>query len=80
MIFSIGIGKVLLKIEFCDRRKNMQKGQPHPAATVSKTMLANRLVELIKKKSYSDITITELCAYSQIARRTFYFETQASGC
>jgi AcrR family transcriptional regulator len=50
----------------------MQKGQPHPAANVSKSMLANGLLDLLIKRSYSDITITELCAHSQIARRTFY--------
>lgn len=50
----------------------MQKGQPHPAATLSKNMLALGLFHLLKKKLYADITITELCKHSDIARRTFY--------
>lgn len=50
----------------------MKKGQAHPAALLSKKMISDALIELLSEKSYSDITITELCAHSQIARRTFY--------
>lgn len=50
----------------------MQKGQPHPASTVSKNLLSLGLLSLLQKKSYQTITITELCKKSDIARRTFY--------
>lgn len=50
----------------------MQKGQTHPAAIISKEMLVKSLIDLLKKKPYENITITELCVHAQIARRTFY--------
>lgn len=50
----------------------MKKNQTHPAAATSKNMLAQGLMDLLHQKSFQDITITELCASSQIARRTFY--------
>lgn len=50
----------------------MKKGQPHPAAIISKEMLVKGLIDLLKKKPYENITITELCVHAQIARRTFY--------
>lgn len=50
----------------------MQKGQPHPASTVSKDLLSRGLLSLLQKKAYQSITITELCKKSDIARRTFY--------
>lgn len=50
----------------------MKKGQAHPAALTSKKMLSEALIELMKKKEYKSITITEVCNQSQIARRTFY--------
>lgn len=55
----------------------MRKGQTHPSSILSKNMLAQGLVELLREKDYTDITITKLCDRAQIARRTFYrnFET-----
>lgn len=50
----------------------MQKGQAHPAAVTSKNMLAAAFIELLQKKNFPDITITEICNRAQIARRTFY--------
>ncbi|QQO07863.1 TetR/AcrR family transcriptional regulator [Breznakiella homolactica] len=50
----------------------MQKGQLHPAATLSKNLLAKGLFSLMQKKPFTDITIMELCEASQVSRRTFY--------
>lgn len=50
----------------------MQKGQSHPASAVSEEMLSRGLMDLLEIRSYQDITVTALCEYSQIARRTFY--------
>ncbi|ULQ58539.1 TetR/AcrR family transcriptional regulator [Brucepastera parasyntrophica] len=50
----------------------MQKGQLHPAATLSKNLLAKGLFSLMEKKPFADITIMELCETSQVSRRTFY--------
>lgn len=50
----------------------MLKGQSHPAAQVSKTMISGALTELIREVGYRNITITMLCERAQIARRTFY--------
>ena len=50
----------------------MLKGQLHPAAQVSKTMISGALRELIQEVGYRTITITMLCDRAQIARRTFY--------
>lgn len=50
----------------------MQKGQSHPAAQVSKTMISGALKQLIHEVGYREITITLLCERAQIARRTFY--------
>ncbi|WP_080831779.1 TetR/AcrR family transcriptional regulator [Cohnella massiliensis] len=55
----------------------MRKGQTHPSAILSKRMLAQGLVELLREEEYKEITVTRLCERAQIARRTFYrnFET-----
>ncbi|MFV0400726.1 MAG: TetR/AcrR family transcriptional regulator [Oscillospiraceae bacterium] len=50
----------------------MRKGQLHPAATVSKNLLADGLFFLMEKKSFAEITIIELCERAQVSRRTFY--------
>lgn len=50
----------------------MKKGQPHPAAALSKSLLASGLISLLQKKAYTSITITQLCHHAQVARRTFY--------
>jgi Transcriptional regulator len=50
----------------------MLKGQTHPSSIISKEMLAKSLIDLLQKKDYENITITELCAHAQIVRRTFY--------
>ena len=50
----------------------MQKGQSHPAALVSQKLITEALVALIHEKGYRHITITELCARADVARRTFY--------
>ena len=50
----------------------MLKGQSHPAAQVSKNMIAEALIQLIDEGGYHPVTITALCERAQIARRTFY--------
>lgn len=50
----------------------MRKGQLHPAATVSKNLLAEGLFSLMEKKPFVEITVMELCEQSQVSRRTFY--------
>jgi len=39
---------------------------------LSKAMLKNGLLKLLKEKSLNEITICELCAVSGINRTTFY--------
>lgn len=41
-------------------------------ATFTKTQLANTLFSLLDKFSYQDITILEICQYSEISRASFY--------
>jgi len=50
----------------------MQKGQLHPAAAVSKNLLAKGLFSLMENKPFTDITVMELCDAAQVSRRTFY--------
>lgn len=50
----------------------MLKGQSHPAAQVSKNLIAEALIQLIDEGGYHPVTITALCERAQIARRTFY--------
>lgn len=50
----------------------MQKGQTHPAALVSKSLISDALISLIQESGFLQITITLLCERAQIARRTFY--------
>lgn len=44
----------------------------NPAALNSQQMLLDSLTELLKKKSFKDISISELCNHSGISRQTFY--------
>ena len=50
----------------------MKKGQSHPASALSQKLLADGLLSLLEQKPFREITIKELCAHSDIARRTFY--------
>ena len=50
----------------------MKKGQSHPASALSQKLLADGLLSLLTQKPFREITIKELCAHSDIARRTFY--------
>ena len=50
----------------------MLKGQSHPAAQLSKNMIAEALIALIDEGGFHPVTITALCERAQIARRTFY--------
>ena len=50
----------------------MKKGQSHPASALSQKLLADGLLSLLEQKTFREITIKELCAHSDIARRTFY--------
>lgn len=43
----------------------MRKGQLHPAATVSKNLLAEGLFSLMEKKPFVEITVMELCEQSK---------------
>ncbi|AIQ13749.1 TetR/AcrR family transcriptional regulator [Paenibacillus durus] len=44
----------------------------NPIAEQSKTWLIEALLELMKHKTYSQITISEIAEKAQLARRTFY--------
>lgn len=48
--------------------KNPQEGRK----LHSKNMLVDAMYRLMQKKSYNDITITELCEEAGLSRRTFY--------
>ncbi|MGU9560630.1 TetR/AcrR family transcriptional regulator, partial [Lactiplantibacillus pentosus] len=52
-------------------RENM-KQMPSKTAQQSKSWLTLSLLELMKEKSFSDITITEIAEKAQLDRRTFY--------
>ncbi|MCD8308496.1 MAG: TetR/AcrR family transcriptional regulator [Clostridia bacterium] len=39
---------------------------------ITKKMLKNSILELLKEKNLNDITVTELCSRAQINRTTFY--------
>lgn len=54
-----------------DRKKE------YPQAELSRQLLAKGLLRLMEEKDYKSISVSELCAASDIARRTFYrhFET-----
>lgn len=49
----------------------------YPQAELSRQLLAEGLLRLMEKKDYRNISVSELCAAADIARRTFYrhFET-----
>ena len=50
----------------------MKKGEKHPASLKSKQWITDSLLQLMEKKKYEDITITNICNHAQLARRTFY--------
>lgn len=50
----------------------MKKGQSHPASALSEHLLSRGLLSLLEEKPFRDITVRDLCARSDIARRTFY--------
>lgn len=49
----------------------------YPQAELSRQLLVEGLLRLMEKKDYRSISVSELCAEADIARRTFYrhFET-----
>lgn len=50
----------------------MKKDEKHPASLRSKQWITDSLLQLMEKKKYEDITITNICNHAQLARRTFY--------
>lgn len=50
---------------------------PSKTAQQSKSWLTHSLLELMKEKSFSDITITEIAEKAQLDRRTFYRHFQS---
>ena len=49
----------------------MEKGL-HPAAVWSKKMIRQALIELMDKKDYHKITVSDIAIEAQIVRKTFY--------
>lgn len=49
----------------------MEKSQ-NPIAARSRRMLREALLELMREKSYGEITVTALCDRAQLGRKTFY--------
>lgn len=49
----------------------MGKSQ-NPIAVRSREMLRQAMLELMAKKPYEEITVTELCRHAQLGRKTFY--------
>lgn len=54
------------------------KKSNNPLSVLSKELLMTALLELLVKKPYNQITITEISSQAQLARRTFYrnFDTK----
>lgn len=50
----------------------MKKGETHPSSLKSQQWITDSLLQLMEKKKYEDITITNICNHAQLARRTFY--------
>lgn len=50
----------------------MERESSNPISIQSKEWIVEALLELMKEKLYSEITITEISNKSQLARRTFY--------
>ncbi|RXZ78612.1 TetR family transcriptional regulator [Paenibacillaceae bacterium] len=48
------------------------RARVNPIAERSKNWLCNAMLELLQKKPYHDITITELCDQAGLVRKTFY--------
>lgn len=48
------------------------KRQENPQKAISKEWLVQSLSEIMSRKSYKEITITELAAHADLSRRTFY--------
>lgn len=44
----------------------------HPSAVRSRGLLTNALLALLEERSYTEITVTELCDRAGVARKTFY--------
>jgi hypothetical protein len=44
----------------------------NPTALTSQQMFSHALSELLKKKEFKDISVSELCKFSGVSRQTFY--------
>ncbi|MBB5182564.1 TetR/AcrR family transcriptional regulator [Catenisphaera adipataccumulans] len=57
----------------------MYTKQTNPVAIRSQTLIGRSLYDLMKTRSYTDISVTELCRHAGVGRKTFYrnFETIA---
>jgi AcrR family transcriptional regulator len=54
------------------RGEKMESQKPNRKVRYTKKVLAESLVELLREKSISDVSIKELCARADINRSTFY--------
>lgn len=56
----------------------MYKKQTNTVALQSQKWIANSLIRLLEKNSFSEITVTQICLEAELVRKTFYrnFETK----
>ena len=67
-----GIGSQLILNKCYEGGKSVTEKKENPQKTLSKELLRQALLDLMKEKPYKQISITELTMQADLARRTFY--------